>query len=178
MANGAATPSADRARPRPLSSRSFCVIPGPLSARRAEAVTTRFPSSSGRSGSTAERERPSWCSAIPHPAASCRCGSALTEAQAIALALHGVIMPRPMTHDLMASLISELRAEVEEVVVTDLRNNTYLGIVRLRVAGEQQDSRRRQPAERRARAGVANRRADSRGAQDSGDGSRVRVHRA
>jgi bifunctional DNase/RNase len=58
------------------------------------------------------------------------------EAQAIALALHGVIPPRPMTHDLMASLLSELRAEVEEVFVNDLRNNTYFGVVRLRVAGE------------------------------------------
>ena len=58
------------------------------------------------------------------------------EAQAIALALHGVVPPRPMTHDLMASLIAELRAEVEEVVVTDLRNNTYFGMVRLKVAGE------------------------------------------
>jgi uncharacterized protein len=58
------------------------------------------------------------------------------EAQAIALALHGVVPPRPMTHDLMTSLIAELRAEVEEVVVTDLRNNTYFGLVRLRVAGE------------------------------------------
>src|SRR5262245_17163416 len=57
------------------------------------------------------------------------------EAQAIALALHGVVMPRPMTHDLMASLIAELRAEVEEVVVTDLRNNTYFGLLRLKVAG-------------------------------------------
>ena len=58
------------------------------------------------------------------------------EAQAIALALHGIIPPRPMTHDLMASLISELRAEVEEVVVTELRNNTYFGVVRLRVPGD------------------------------------------
>ena len=58
------------------------------------------------------------------------------EAQAIALALHGVVPPRPMTHDLMTSLIAELRAEVEEVVVTDLRNNTYFGLVRLKVAGE------------------------------------------
>jgi bifunctional DNase/RNase len=58
------------------------------------------------------------------------------EAQAIALSLHGVLPPRPMTHDLMASLLSELRASVEEVIVTDLRNNTYFGIVRLRVAGE------------------------------------------
>ena len=58
------------------------------------------------------------------------------EAQAIALVLHGVVPPRPMTHDLMANLISELRAEVDEVIVTDLRNNTYYGVVRLRVAGE------------------------------------------
>lgn len=58
------------------------------------------------------------------------------EAQAIALALHGVIVPRPMTHDLMASLLATLRAEVDEVVVHDLRNNTYFGTVRLRVAGE------------------------------------------
>ena len=58
------------------------------------------------------------------------------EAQAIALALHGVIMPRPMTHDLMASLLATLRAEVDEVVVHELRNNTYFGTVRLRVAGE------------------------------------------
>jgi len=40
------------------------------------------------------------------------------EAQAIALALHGVIVPRPMTHDLMASLLSTLRADVDEVIVT------------------------------------------------------------
>ena len=58
------------------------------------------------------------------------------EAQAIALALHGVVPPRPMTHDLMASLITELRAEVDEVVVTDLRNNTYFGLVRLKVGGD------------------------------------------
>jgi uncharacterized protein len=58
------------------------------------------------------------------------------EAQAIALALHGVIVPRPMTHDLMASLLSTLGADVDEVVVHDLRNNTYFGTVRLRVAGE------------------------------------------
>lgn len=58
------------------------------------------------------------------------------EAQAIALALHGVIVPRPMTHDLMATLLLELRAEVEEVVVHDLRDNTYLGRIRLRAAGD------------------------------------------
>jgi bifunctional DNase/RNase len=58
------------------------------------------------------------------------------EAQAIAMALHGVAVPRPMTHDLMASLLRELGASVEEVVVSDLRDNTYFAIVRLRVPGE------------------------------------------
>jgi uncharacterized protein len=60
----------------------------------------------------------------------------MAEAQAIALALHGVAVPRPMTHDLMANLLSALQAEVEEVLVHDVRDNTYLGTVRLRVAGE------------------------------------------
>jgi uncharacterized protein len=59
------------------------------------------------------------------------------EAQAILLALHGVQMPRPMTHDLMASLLRELRATVEEVVVHELRGNTFFGGVRLRVQGEE-----------------------------------------
>jgi uncharacterized protein len=59
------------------------------------------------------------------------------EAQAILLALHGVQVPRPMTHDLMASLLGELRATVEEVVVHELRGNTFYGGVRLRVHGEE-----------------------------------------
>jgi uncharacterized protein len=59
------------------------------------------------------------------------------EAQSILLALHGVQMPRPMTHDLMASLLGELRATVEEVVVHELRANTFHGSVRLRVQGEE-----------------------------------------
>jgi uncharacterized protein len=62
----------------------------------------------------------------------------LAEAQAIALALHGVVVPRPMTHDLMANLLSEVQADVEEVLVHDLRGNTYLGTVRLRLSGEKE----------------------------------------
>jgi uncharacterized protein len=58
------------------------------------------------------------------------------EAQAIALALHGVNVPRPMTHDLMASLLSEIGARVEEVRVHDLRNGTYFATVRLHVGGD------------------------------------------
>lgn len=59
------------------------------------------------------------------------------EAQAIALALHGVAVPRPMTHDLMASLLSTVHAQIEEVVVHDLRGATYFATIRLRVAGNE-----------------------------------------
>lgn len=57
-----------------------------------------------------------------------------SEAQAIARALHGVRVPRPMTHDLMANLLSELKAEVQEVIVHDLRGATYFATIRLRIA--------------------------------------------
>lgn len=59
------------------------------------------------------------------------------EAQAIALSLHGIEVPRPMTHDLMANLLAELDATVEEVIVHDLRDQTYLGAVRLRLPNEE-----------------------------------------
>jgi bifunctional DNase/RNase len=61
----------------------------------------------------------------------------LPEAQAIARALHGVNVPRPMTHDLMESLLLESGATVEDVVVHDLRGGTYFGMIRLRRAGEE-----------------------------------------
>lgn len=58
----------------------------------------------------------------------------LEEARAIGRALHDVPMPRPMTHDLMANLLSELDVIVEEVVVHELREATYHGMVRIRQA--------------------------------------------
>ncbi len=56
------------------------------------------------------------------------------EAQAIAAALHGVEPPRPMTHDLMSNLLAKLDAKLEEVHIHDLRNGTYYGWLKLRVA--------------------------------------------
>ncbi len=57
----------------------------------------------------------------------------IAEAQAISRALYGVVPPRPMTHDLMASLLRELDAELVEVVVNDMREHTYFGKLKLRV---------------------------------------------
>ena len=56
------------------------------------------------------------------------------EAQAIAAALHGIEAPRPMTHDLMSSLLAKLDAKLEEVQIHDLRGGTYYGWLKLRVA--------------------------------------------
>jgi uncharacterized protein len=54
------------------------------------------------------------------------------EAAAIAYALQGVTMPRPMTHDLMRDVLSSLDVEIERVVITELQNSTYYAELRLR----------------------------------------------
>lgn len=53
------------------------------------------------------------------------------EATAIALALDGVDTPRPMTHDLMKTLIAELGATVDKIVVTDLIDSTFYAVIHL-----------------------------------------------
>ncbi|MFQ5991122.1 MAG: bifunctional nuclease family protein [Nitrospiraceae bacterium] len=47
------------------------------------------------------------------------------EASAISFALEGVVAPRPMTHDLMKSILDSVQAKVISVVISDLRENTY-----------------------------------------------------
>jgi uncharacterized protein len=54
------------------------------------------------------------------------------EAAAIAYALQGVTMPRPMTHDLMRDVLTSLDVEIERVVITELQNATYYAELRLR----------------------------------------------
>ena len=47
------------------------------------------------------------------------------EATAIAFALQGMNMPRPMTHDLIKDLLDALGADVVRVVITELQSATY-----------------------------------------------------
>jgi bifunctional DNase/RNase len=49
------------------------------------------------------------------------------EAQAIALALEGIPTPRPMTHDLMKSILEESNLRVESVRVEKIEGRTYFG---------------------------------------------------
>jgi bifunctional DNase/RNase len=48
------------------------------------------------------------------------------EAASIALALSGEAAPRPLTHDVMAALMTSVDARVEAVEVTDLRDGAFL----------------------------------------------------
>lgn len=64
----------------------------------------------------------------------------LTEAAAIERRLMGQVPPRPQTHELLASVISGLGAELIEVVISDLRRDelgrgTFYAVLRLRPAG-------------------------------------------
>ena len=58
------------------------------------------------------------------------------EANAIALQIENVATPRPMTHDLLRNVISDLHADVEKIVVSDLQDNTFYALIHLRVNGE------------------------------------------
>jgi bifunctional DNase/RNase len=54
------------------------------------------------------------------------------EAQAIAYAMQGVSMPRPMTHDLIKDVLGVLDVELERVVITELRSSTYFAELQFR----------------------------------------------
>ena len=49
----------------------------------------------------------------------------LPEAFAIERRLKGQILPRPQSHDLLASTIRELGGELKEIIVNDLRDGTF-----------------------------------------------------
>ncbi len=59
------------------------------------------------------------------------------EADAITIELQGVEVARPLTHDLLKSLISKLGGEVEQVTITDLRNDTFYAQITLTVDGKE-----------------------------------------
>lgn len=55
----------------------------------------------------------------------------VAEANAIALELEKITSPRPMTHDLLRSILQQVEAQVRRVVVSDLRNSTYYAEIEL-----------------------------------------------
>ena len=58
------------------------------------------------------------------------------EANAIALQIENVATPRPMTHDLLRNVIQDLKADVQKIVVCDLKENTFYALIYLTVNGD------------------------------------------
>ena len=61
------------------------------------------------------------------------------EAEAIAIRLQEVNVARPMTHDLLRSVIDTLGAKVQSVIVSDIANDTYFARIILDVNGNKME---------------------------------------
>lgn len=61
------------------------------------------------------------------------------EADAIAVKLQGVSIARPLTHDLMSSLVEVLGAKIDSVIINDLKNDTFYAKIILNVNGGQME---------------------------------------
>ncbi len=59
-----------------------------------------------------------------------------TEAQAIAIAIEGMEGPRPMTHDLFKNTLETLRADLREVIISDLQEGVFYARLVLDREGE------------------------------------------
>ena len=55
----------------------------------------------------------------------------IAEGQAIAIRFSGIVLPRPLTHDLLLAAIKQLGFEVKKVVVSDIKENTFYARVHI-----------------------------------------------
>jgi uncharacterized protein len=58
------------------------------------------------------------------------------EANAIAIEIEKVAAPRPMTHDLTRNLMRNLNAELERIVITEIKDDTFYAVLWLRQGTE------------------------------------------
>ena len=56
------------------------------------------------------------------------------EAQAIALEIEGINPPRPLTHDLLRQIIDTLGGSVSEIIIDELRDNTFYAKIILEIS--------------------------------------------
>jgi len=61
----------------------------------------------------------------------------LLEATAMATEIEGIKMARPMTHDLLKTILGEAGGSVDSVEITELKENTYYASVNISLAGRQ-----------------------------------------
>lgn len=55
----------------------------------------------------------------------------LLEASAIVVEMEKIHLPRPMTHDLVATILNSLEIQVSRVEITDYKDNTYFALIHL-----------------------------------------------
>ncbi len=60
----------------------------------------------------------------------------IVEIFAIDRRLKGITPPRPMTHDLLDSVIKHLGGKIEKIVINDLRNHTFYARIHLQMNGQ------------------------------------------
>ncbi len=95
----------------------------------------------------------------------------INEANAIALKITGISPERPITHDLLANILSAVDCSVERVVVTSLANEVFYARIMARV-----DSRALEielPTQRRHRGGGAGGGGHLRRPRGAGEGRRA-----
>jgi bifunctional DNase/RNase len=61
------------------------------------------------------------------------------EADAIAVKLQGVPVPRPLTHDLLQSVVDAFGGKIQSIVVNDLKNDTFFAKILIAVNGSQME---------------------------------------
>ncbi len=57
------------------------------------------------------------------------------EATAIALQMESVVTPRPMTHDLIKNILTDINVDVNHICVNDLKDNTFFAIISINING-------------------------------------------
>lgn len=58
------------------------------------------------------------------------------EATSIDRRVKGMTAPRPLTHDLIAAVVEQMGGEIQDIVISDLRDHTYYARLRIRHEGE------------------------------------------
>ena len=61
------------------------------------------------------------------------------EATAIALALEGTAVPRPLSHDLMRTMLEAMHATLEQIVIHDIKDSTFFAKLIVRANGDTQE---------------------------------------
>ncbi|RLC75860.1 MAG: bifunctional nuclease family protein [Chloroflexi bacterium] len=59
------------------------------------------------------------------------------EAEAIAIRLREIELPRPLTHDLLNNIITEMGGQVSHITVNALRNDTFYAYITVKLGGRE-----------------------------------------